>query len=464
MGCASSIVELSALSLGGFPIGESADSARNISVPERGSTTSTNSASTTASMTSPQSSATQRTVDGFLSELSHLSPKVRASLTDLKLFSAGSFSEETSRPLSLVGLIAALPSASALGEVEHLPSLIGSLARCVRRRGKGAQLRTLEAVQFIYSQCQEGGALHDLQETHPTHVLATCLCCLLPPDTEALMFLRRRTPQIGNNGLVLRTPKHQDGSTLRVSASTRHSLGLIEVLRSSAYFKTLSDNQRASLLGSIMQLGHMHAPKAVTEVLESEAVMKLANENTQAMFLAQVTLLVGLRSHPLRTFTTLAEWCASAIADRQSVTVGVDGTAKFAFAPGDESGSERFAQHHAWMLQYIIGPLFHLWARLAANAELPTQLCKSLAKTIESCRVPLSENATRSRLKFARHDAPVSAAGCPLIRNNAAGVEIPYDTAGMLSVCAMYKINVDNMMFCRRYDDAHSSLRALPLL
>jgi hypothetical protein len=261
-------------------------------------------------------------------------------------------------------------------------------------------------------------------------------------------------------------------------------------------FQCLGDDRRVTMMAVLYELRRMGDPKAIKTVLESEGVMQYADKDTQVLFLAQITLLVGFHSHVLRKFKTHLEWCAEAIVEKQGEVVSpADYNIEFAFLPGEET-SERFSLCHAWVLQFILKPLFHLWARVSAGADNPERLCATLTRTINSYtifRQPTTVVDVELRHHKASSDFPsllrkchtssevigidddddddraadkdtiLAELPCPLIRNNVHEVELPYDSAGVMSICTMYNINSYSMLVCRRYDNGLSARSGLDM-
>jgi hypothetical protein len=185
----------------------------------------------------PKIEGSRRSVADVLKEVDELEPREVSTLTDQKMFDSRSFRQSTSRPLSLLALMAVLPSAEVIGEgMEHLPSLLGTLARCVRKQGRGAQARALNVVQFLYAELQEGGALHAVRESHPVHVLAAGLCALLSSEADALDITRRDKQRRLSNNPAASALRVDDRRSSTTTCSVTRSLSLSNILQSSLLY------------------------------------------------------------------------------------------------------------------------------------------------------------------------------------------------------------------------------------
>jgi len=408
----------------------------------------------------------------FSREFDALPGCIRRSLANLQTFSATAFAEACTRPLSLISWLTAGAAAQTIGHgFDHFPSLLGALCRAVRKQGASAQLRKVDTLQFLHMQLQPSGALFRVAVSRPLLVIALCLSALTYNVSLSKTLSKNRSQTTGG------APMNRAGSTSRTRSagigrrrSTLHTTKVeaaMHFLSSTAYLQAWPPAARLELLAAVLSINKVGDPTHFSAMINSEAIDSMSDQKDECLL--KGTLIMASHSHMMRKLAFHRAWCVQTAGDLQGCSVSAAGD-DFVYCFGvDDTESERFVRAHSWVLKHIIIPFAAFWARLAVvpSAQAVCRSVERLQQTYEdSLRQKLSARGGsssgrrsgpsmrkvllgKSRKVLAKTDA-VSTGLCPLLQGNRAGVEIPYDSVAMLSVCKMYNVNADELLYVRR--------------
>jgi hypothetical protein len=405
----------------------------------------------------------------LITEVGALPPALLRSFTDLQAFNAGAVVEASSRPLSLISFIAVREAASSLGYgLEYLPSLLGALSRCIRKQGSHAQLQRLNTLQFLHQQQQPTGALHRLSRDKPQFILAVCLAALTY-DVPGLAKPVKNASKLSTN-----TGTATVGLLARRRTTAQGQATAKQFLLSTAYVQAWPEAERAELLSIVGQLNEVSSPTTFGKILNQQIIVLLADRD---LFLLQTTLVVASHSHIMRKFQTHLTWCEQMFRKLEGLPISIDGETDFCFGVEEaETPSPRFAESQNWVILHIILPFVRMWAQAAEvpEAQALSRKVERLAGTYDMMRVRQVADIDAMRANI-QSTVPVRKsnedmgttkpgkdsdllASCPLVNGNKKQIEIPYDSMGMLSVCKMYNINVDELLYVRRTNRGASRL------
>lgn len=405
----------------------------------------------------------------LITEVDALPLALLRTFTDLQTFNAGAVVEASSRPLSLISFVAVREAATSLGfGLEHLPSLLGALSRCIRKQGSHAQLQKLFTLQFLHHQQQPTGALYRLSRDKPQFILAVCLAALTYDVPGLAVKLVKNASKLTTNtgtasvGLLGRRRTTAQGQAVK------------QFLLSTAYVQAWPEAERAELLSLVGQLNEISSPTTFGKIMNQQVVMLLANRD---LFLLQTTLLVASYSHLTRKFKTHLAWCEQMFVKMEGLPISVDGETDFCFGVEEaDSPSQRFAESQNWVILHIILPFVRMWAQIAEVPEAQAlsrkverlagtydMMCVRQVADIDAIRANIHSTVPVRKLiedlsttKPGKYSDVL--ASCPLVNGNEKQIEIPYDSMGMLSVCKMYNINVDELLYVRRTNRAAARL------
>jgi len=247
-----------------------------------------------------------------------------------------------------------------------------------------------------------------------------------------------------------------------------------QFLLSTAYVQAWPEAERAELLSIVGQLNEVSSPTTFGKILNQQVVLLLADRD---LFLLQTTLVVASHSHIMRKFQTHLAWCEQMFRKLEGLPISVDGETDFCFGVEEaETPSQRFAESQNWVILHIILPFVRMWAQIAEVPEAQAlsrkverlagtydMMCVRQVADIDAMRanihstVPVRKLIEDMGTTKPGKDSDVLAS-CPLVNGNEKHVEIPYDSMGMLSVCKMYNINVDELLYVRRTNRAAARL------